>query len=409
MTKKKTNSSRILRFAFAGLLLVAVVVGFFFQAPIEAYLNNNVAEGVITDEGVLFHFVDVGHGDATAIRFPDGKKMLVDAGPGSAKNKLADYIEGSFFKSGEPKVFDYFILTHAHEDHIGGAPTMFEKFQIDFTYLPMMYTQEEADELAITNSHQIQTTLIYKNTIAAVKTEPNSAYERFNSSTEDIIGAGYKLSFLTPNKPTYSNENNYSPILMLEYSGKRVFLNGDAEKANEDEYVELYGDMGWEADVLKVGHHGSKTSSTENFINSVKPKIAIILTDGKKYNDVPSDSVLSRLFNIGATVYRTDENGTILVSIYNGVIAVSAGGSPIIGVYISYYAIAGTIIVLAFTVAIVPELKLFQKRAKAEVKKSVKASGGSSTVVKKATSSAKKTTTVSAKKSTSTNAKNKKK
>lgn len=305
----------IFAFVFSGIFL--------FERQIYSYVNNiDIASYTqIKESDLLVHFIDVGQGDAIAINLPDNKTMLIDSGTGSSKENLTNYLKNDFFKQTQNLTFDYFLITHPHEDHIGGSVKIFEEFQINEFLRPEVYSPSEIEafeqELGaeLVEGMAEYNTQIFNNMITASKNEPNcqTLYFSFYNSPMEIIGDNYRLKiFVSMN--INQNINNFSPIIVLESFGKKIVFTGDAESSVENEIVSsYYSDLN--ADVLKVGHHGSETSSTTNFLNAVSPSISVISVGKNNTYGHPKQVVLDKLQTMNSAIYRTDLNGSILVGV----------------------------------------------------------------------------------------------
>lgn len=235
------------------------------------------------------HFIDVGQGDSILITI-NNKSLLIDSGPKENRYKLLN-----FLKSQNIKTIDYAIATHPHEDHIGNMDKIISDFNLKSFYAPKVTHTSKSFEKMIE-------ALLDKNLkINIIK--PGI----LNLNLDDNI----TIEVLSPNKSFYDNLNNYSPIIKLSYKNTSFMFTGDAEKEVEEEVLRSYSIL--ESNVLKLGHHGSKTSTTEEFLHAVNPSIAII-SCGKdnKYNH-PSSQVKSLLKKYNTSVYRTDLDGDIII------------------------------------------------------------------------------------------------
>ncbi len=363
-------------------LIVATItlsVGFIFKPQLENLINkSNLAvtdASVIDENGLTVHFVDVGQGDSIAIRFPDGKTMLVDAGTSASKDSLLDYLTTKFFKNDE-KIFDYVLLTHSDADHCGGMAMICENFIINRIYRPYAYCiKNEIDETnGDSNNKTIVTTATYYNTIKAFKSEINSFGESAEmiwtdlstvNSTHKIEGLNYSIDFYAPTenyitKSAGTVANDYSPIMVLNYNSKRIMLTGDASTTSEENAMQNASLP--DVDLLKVGHHGSKTSSSEKFLKQIKPEIAVISVGKDNSYKHPTTEALNRLTAVGAQIYRTDLNGTIIANVtsdetvkLNVVVGVQSNNQT---VYIHVEYIMAGILILSLTLCFGIKLKV---------------------------------------------------
>lgn len=320
MTKKKIKKN--LKFRILLCLIFAILFAgiFFFEPQIYNLVNNtdkNTYKSVLASDMVV-HFIDVGQGDSIAVELPDDKIVLIDSGTTQSKTSLISYLKTNVLKNGSKNI-DYFIITHPHEDHIGGAVAIFENFNVLNFFRPTVYTEDEKSEFVLqfgqiyADSLVIYNTAIFNSVIISAKNEDCETVFFSFLDLPVILESDYSLTFLTPAKMSYENVNNYSPMLLLEYSDKKVLFTGDAEVETENEYLGL--GLNDKIDVLKVAHHGSSTSSSENFLNRILPDYAVISVGKNNSYGHPTNAVLSRLANLGSEIYRTDEHGSVLLGL----------------------------------------------------------------------------------------------
>lgn len=209
--------------------------------------------------------------------------MLIDAGNVEDGEKIVTGL-----KSLGIDTLDYVIGTHIHEDHIGGMDKIVENFNIGAIYLPYNKTS---------------TAKYYERLLTAIQAKSLKLTKAEIGETFIIGAAKCEVKFVDHTEP--KEANNASIVLQLSYQNHQYLFMGDAEKE-----VENQGN--WEdIDVLKVGHHGSNTSSTQKFVNQVKPEIAVIpVGEGNSYG-LPKEEILQRYEQMGSKIYRTDTDGTI--------------------------------------------------------------------------------------------------
>lgn len=232
------------------------------------------------------HYIEVGQGDSELIQV-DGKNILIDAG--TSDKKALNYL-----KSIGIKTLDYVIATHPHEDHIGSMDDVINTFNIGTFYAPKV----------------THTTKNFENMVNALK---NKNLKMTVSKVGDTLTIGNAtLTFLAPNSEKYEDLNNYSIVCKLKYGNNSFLFDGDAEALSEGEILAKQFDV--KADVLKVGHHGSTSSTSQDFLNKVNPKYAII--SDEKNNDYghPHKQILDKLNAKGIKIFRTDLNGTIIAT-----------------------------------------------------------------------------------------------
>lgn len=240
---------------------------------------------------LCIYFLDVGQGDCTYAELPNGENLLIDAG----NDNDGRFINEFLFRLGVKQI-DNLVLTHPHEDHLGGMDEVLEAFSVRKIYEPRIF---EGD---------IPQTLCYNNYIRAAKNEGCPVQELYAGYTLIDDGA-LSLYCLSPIPRNRAVLNEYSAVLCLEFGQCRFLFMADAEKTNEREM--LAAGVVKDCDVIKIGHHGSATSSCKAFLETVNPRRAVISV--ADYNDYghPSAEVLRRLHDIGSQIMRTDMLGTI--------------------------------------------------------------------------------------------------
>ena len=247
------------------------------------------------------HFLDVGQGDCCFIITPNKKSILIDGGGSSSdnydvgENTLIPYLLDKGYKK-----IDYIFITHFDQDHVGGILSVLEELQVGKIYISK---QEEISEnydkfLDIVKSKELKVKLVQAGD---------------NLNIDNI-----KIQILWPVKECIKENilNNNAIVMKLEYANFSMLFTGDIEEIAEKELIKLYGKTDkLQANILKVAHHGSKTSSSQEFIELVKPQIALIGVGKNNLFGHPSQIVLERLENYGTKIYRTDEDGEVIVLI----------------------------------------------------------------------------------------------
>ena len=252
--------------------------------PIKSSPTQNKEQEPVTNGVLEVHYIDVGQGDSILIHL-SGKTMLIDAG-----NNAASII--TYIKTLNIDKIDAIVATHPHADHIGGMAEIINEFVVDKIYMPKV-------------AHTSKT---YENLLLTIKNK-NLKVNTAKAGTTIDLGNKIKIEVMAPNSENYNNLNDYSAVVKIEYENVSFLFTGDAEAVSEKEMVEKYGNK-LKANVLKVGHHGSTTSTTLNFLNTVSPEYAIISVGENNSYGHPNQETLDKLKNID--VFRTDKLGTIV-------------------------------------------------------------------------------------------------
>ena len=260
----------------------------------QAYLPEAENDAIYTTVGLndelRVSFIDVGQGDSEFIELPNGETMLIDAGTNETGKNVVDYIKSLGYTS-----IDYVVGTHPHEDHIGGLDDVIKTFDIGSIYMPKVTadtkTFEDVLDAAESKNLMINTA---KSGVSIMDTEDLS------------------VKFLAPTLDIYENTNDYSAVVKVVYGETSYLFTGDAEEFSENLITDDVN-----ADVLKVGHHGSSTSTSTEFLKKVSPASAVISCGKDNSYGHPHSETLQKLADMGTAVYRTDELGTI-VSVSDG-------------------------------------------------------------------------------------------
>ena len=265
------------KFKFVNLIFVLVLSYFILITPY--YFSNNKAK---------IYFLDVGQGDSIFIQTNDGKNILIDGGgkegDDSSGKKTAENVLIPLFMSKGITKLDYVFVTHDHADHYGGIEGLKGKIGMNKIFLPPQYSYERRGNLI---GEIIELSLGDK-----IKVNNEFFFEVYNprADKENIAS------------------NNTSLVLKLTYGNLNALFTGDIEEEGENEL------NGVDTDILKVAHHGSKTSSSERFLDKANAKTAVISV-GKNSFGHPSGEVLDRLEEFGIDIYRTDQMGCVIISL----------------------------------------------------------------------------------------------
>lgn len=265
-----------------------IILGFFLVVTVFVWY------GVLAEErhGLLtVAFLDVGQGDAIFIESPSGKQILIDAG--SNKKVLRELSKQMPFYD---RSIDVLIESHPDLDHIGGFPAILNAYEIDLVFSSGVGCKSAICE-------EFEKSVLEEELEEQVLTRGNIL----------DLGDGVFLEVLFPDRDASEFETNMaSLVLKLVYGGNSFLLMGDSPKAIEDYLISLDGN-GLDVDVLKLGHHGSKTSTSEYFIGITSPELAITSVGADNRYGHPNQEVLDILNDFEVEVLRTDEQGTIII------------------------------------------------------------------------------------------------
>ena len=235
-------------------------------------------------------YIDVGQADSILIQTPNGSNMLIDAGEAATQEALASYLTSKGVHN-----IDVLVATHPHADHIGGMAYIIKHFTIGSIYMPKATT----------------TTATYEDLLYTIQSKELI----INTAKAGVVidlDSDLTVKMLAPNSASYDNLNDYSAVIKMTYQRTSFLFMGDTSSVSEKEMLKNEkADL--KADILKVGHHGSSTSSTATFLAAVAPKHAIISVGKDNTYGHPAQATLDRLKKVNALIYRTDQDGTIIV------------------------------------------------------------------------------------------------
>ncbi len=278
-------------------LQVYVFLAFLFSAFILVFSSN---KAYAADGTLKVHYIDVGQADSILLELPNDEVMLIDGGTYDMGETVINYLE----EQGITKI-DYLINTHPHGDHVGGLISVVGggNFEIENIYMTSAF-------------QAVPRFIEFTELLDSMRIEPVITNAGDILIDETVNGKKLKVKCIGPLKLDDENFNNDSIVLRLEYGKTSYLFMGDAEEEEENDLLKSEEDLS--CDVYKVGHHGSNTSTTQKFLNTVKPKSAVITADASENSSgLPAEAVLTRLEKSGADIYRTDLLGTI-ISTSNG-------------------------------------------------------------------------------------------
>lgn len=291
--KKKSEIKGGFLSFLAGFILLLVIAVFAADKlgifSIED-LKSLISPGSTTvSNDLTVHFINVGQGDSSLI-ISEGEAMLIDTGEKEYSDTVLEYMEEQGVKK-----LDYLVLSHPHSDHMGGAANIINGIEVENVIAPRVSDKMTPD----TKVYEKFLDAVEDNGLKITKAVPGDKYEVGQAEAE----------ILSPVEDDYSDLNDWSAAVLLKHGEDSFLFTGDITSKVENDIIK---DGRLERiDVLKVAHHGSKTSSGKKFLELVSPEYGVIMCDGTSYNH-PNDEIVKRLEKYGVKIYRTDLNGTVV-------------------------------------------------------------------------------------------------
>lgn len=421
---KKQFNKKVFLTKFVLILFLGIVLGAscLFSDKIELALGIGSKSSSISAkeeivDGLKIHYLDVGQGDCTFIEFPDDTTMMIDSSIASYSEHIIEYVQDL----GVTQI-DYFVLTHSDNDHVGGAKAVFEAFEIKNVYRPFQVAvKSKTDQTPIdeepldsyVSCSSVAWTASYLNFIRATYTETYTENGLQHEALVYVSNDGMKIEstkegcefvfeffgplvdnsldyFLetekTIGRPTknYGNANDSSPVMLLEYKEKSFLFTGDASETVEKDVISSLDTDEKErfknVDVMQAGHHGSKTSNSEELLTLSTPNFFVVSAGKDNRYNHPNDETIERVKSYvhSASDYLliTYESGDILFGFNSDgdlIYFANVGGS---GVTIYYWEIALAIfvvgVIVILSVKVTKNKKATAKRVVSQTKKTVK-------------------------------------
>ena len=296
-SKKQSKKNKKSQIIIAIFVFLFIIVSYSFEkAGIWDKIDDSIpadSHQSVSADGVCLtaDFIDVGQGDCTLF-VSDGKSMLIDSG----ELEYSDFVVKEMKELGVTEL-DYVVATHAHSDHIGATANIITAVPAENIIL-----SEPSDKSSETDTYEKFMTAVETSGANVILAEPKYKFALGKAECE----------ILAPFEVSQKEENNNS-VVMTVTAGETTFLmTGDAEKSVENRIIKEYPNLC--ADILKAGHHGSNTSSSENFVNLISPETAIISVGEKNRYKHPSDEILQLYDSLNIKYYRTDVSGRITVT-----------------------------------------------------------------------------------------------
>ncbi len=302
--KIRNKPGRIIALVAVSVILLCTIFLYIGEAAntfgwTKLYSNFVLTENLSTEFSVTF--LSVGKADCSVIHCGD-QTLVVDTGLSQTNSTLT-----SFLKRHNIQKIDALILSHADKDHIGGANDVIDEFEVQSVYMPKI------------PDDQVPNSLEYKSLINSIK---ENNLKIVNPEFADNLTFGnMAVDFIMPNK-NYDNINDNSLVFRLCYKDISVLFSGDiSEKAEEDI---LNSNAELKSTILKVAHHGSATSSGEDFLQAVSPQIAVVCS-GKSSSNLPDYTTMARLSKFCESLYCTADDKTVVISYDNDNLSVQTG------------------------------------------------------------------------------------
>lgn len=240
-------------------------------------------------DGLIIHYIDVGQGDAILIQTPAGENMLIDGGTNDDENLICSYLQEQNIKK-----IQVLVGTHPHEDHIGGLDAVIHQFPVENIYLPKI----------------VHSTKTFEDLLLAVKS--CSLKIKTAQAGVNIPLTGVTCTILSPQQQNDEEINDYSAVIKISYGEQSFLFCGDASQQVESDLLASGQDL--KADIIKIAHHGSSSSSSKRFLKAVAPCYAVISCGQDNPYGHPHQETMSRLQKAGITVLRTDQSGTVIIN-----------------------------------------------------------------------------------------------
>ncbi|MVX64110.1 MBL fold metallo-hydrolase [Clostridium chromiireducens] len=273
---------------YISIFLFIIIISLYLISCSSLYKNSNYIKP--DPNQMIVHFIDVDQGDSILIQV-NNKNMLIDAGPKSDKNELLNYLSKLNIEK-----LDYVIATHPHEDHIGNMSDIIDSYNVLKFYAPKVQS----------------TTKTFEKMIDSLKRK-GLKINVIRKDTDSIdLGKNTNVRVFSPIDDSYENLNNYSSVIKIQYGSTSFLFTGDAEKDVEEKILDNNENIS--SDVLKVGHHGSSTSTSKAFLNKINPSIGVISVGKDNTYNHPNNETIKSLKENKVTIYRTDKDGTVILS-----------------------------------------------------------------------------------------------
>lgn len=331
MKKKKTFKEKIkesvlvkgefyVKISLTILFVALYLLIFFLNDGLVNFEKYNYAYG-FKNISFQVHTIDVENGDAFLVRLPNKKTLMIDTGDEKYYERVSSYIRQYRYYE-KLQTIDYLVLTHPDADHIGNASKIIDNFGVKTLFRPKIYSLYEKENGINEKDYNVSDSKIYNQVIqTAIK---NNCEIIFSKKGINLSADGVEIEFLSPKEEKYNEDNNYSAVIMIRYEGNSILFTGDAETKVENTLIEDYGSS-LKADILKIGHHGSNTSTSQEFLNFVKPKYAIISSSGTS-SILPNSEIIERLNKNNVEILSTANLDSFAISFQDNEVRIDVAG-----------------------------------------------------------------------------------
>ena len=305
---KILTKEKILKW-FLVLFLIILALFLFINQKFLNFAYNGFTK--IFKESLQVYYIDVGQASANVIIFPNKSSMIIDTGSGQDVDKFLQDVK-FIFNQNKIKQIDYLVLTHSDEDHIGGTVALLNEFDVKTIFRPKLISNSEFEVENIYNFQQVDTK-VYDDVISNIYSEENVQVEFVEEQTLYLDGA--TITFYTAEDLTVKDTNYYSPFVIIDYFDKTFLFTGDADQKREKELIDFFNNnkLSLEVEFFSVAHHGSSTSSGQDFLEFINPQYAMISAGDSMF---PAQSVIDRLEDVDVeNIFVTKDDGLIGVGV----------------------------------------------------------------------------------------------
>lgn len=339
------------------VLLVLVIVSNFFSSQMEIFLKlkPNITKSFETQ----VHFIDVGQGDAIAIKFSNGKTMLVDSGTKEYQHKLQYYLDNVVLDNS--KTLDYVLLTHPDVDHSGNMEFILNNYNVKEFFRPEIYELFENKTPYCENLtyRQVIQTLNKLEIPTKFSSEQSLSSDGININILSVLGYFHDLGQI--------ETNEFSPTIIIEDNNTKILLAGDISSETEEKLLRKYPSEMLDVDILKLSHHGSKYSNSYEFLEVTSPKIAVACCGVNTYGH-PANDAIQRLLeydknnetDLFSNYYTTLDDGNIVITFDNNTTVDIIKNIDTYN-FADYYIYTIIVSVFIIYIIILPQIKVWKK------------------------------------------------